>query len=192
MIKAARAVFAEEGFGSASMTTIAEAVGIRKASLFHHFASKQALYLEVLQETLGELGTLLAEVLAPSDRGFPERLDDLTRKLTQHLGDHPEVARLLYRDLLFGGPFFEGQGSDTVLSTLRGVMAFFEQGMQQGQIPQQDSRQLVMSVLGLHFTFFAADGLRGKLFDEAPAALVAARVDSACVQVRRMCGARAD
>ncbi|MCZ2075493.1 MAG: TetR/AcrR family transcriptional regulator [Bryobacterales bacterium] len=49
---AAVAHFAERGYDAASLSEIADAVGIRKASLYTHFASKDALFLEVFDDAL--------------------------------------------------------------------------------------------------------------------------------------------
>ncbi|MGL5631777.1 MAG: TetR/AcrR family transcriptional regulator [Azovibrio sp.] len=44
--------FAERGYDASSLSEIAAAVGIRKASLYTHFESKDALYMEVLSDAL--------------------------------------------------------------------------------------------------------------------------------------------
>jgi len=44
LIRLARQIFAQHGYAGASMSRIAEGAGIRKSSLFHHFATKEALY----------------------------------------------------------------------------------------------------------------------------------------------------
>lgn len=44
--------FAERGYDAASLNDIAGAVGIRKASLYAHFTSKDALFMDVFNEAL--------------------------------------------------------------------------------------------------------------------------------------------
>lgn len=44
--------FAERGYDASSLNEIAEAVGIRKASLYAHFENKDALYMAVFSDAL--------------------------------------------------------------------------------------------------------------------------------------------
>ncbi|WP_447956807.1 TetR/AcrR family transcriptional regulator [Vreelandella sp. EE7] len=52
IVSAAVAHFAEANYDGASLSAIAEAVGIRKASLYAHFASKEALFMAAFEESL--------------------------------------------------------------------------------------------------------------------------------------------
>lgn len=52
IIDAAFEHFVRNGYEGTSLNTIAEAVGIRKASIYTHFKSKDALFLELLQDAL--------------------------------------------------------------------------------------------------------------------------------------------
>ena len=48
IVATARALFVDRGYASVSMQQIADATGLRKASLYHHFKSKEALLAEVM------------------------------------------------------------------------------------------------------------------------------------------------
>jgi AcrR family transcriptional regulator len=65
-------LFAERGYDGTSTRQIADAVGIRQPSLFHHFASKQAIMEELLELTYGapaaEAERLAGEGGAAADR----------------------------------------------------------------------------------------------------------------------------
>jgi len=53
IVDAAIAHFAVRGYDGASLTEIAEAVGIRKASLYAHFSSKDSLFLQAFSTSIG-------------------------------------------------------------------------------------------------------------------------------------------
>ena len=48
ILNKAEKLFADSGFGSVSMTNIANACNMSKANLYHHFSSKEDLYMQIL------------------------------------------------------------------------------------------------------------------------------------------------
>src|SRR5438067_3760612 len=81
-------LFAERGYEGTSMADLAEKVGLRKASLFHHFASKEVLYAAVLERLVSRVAeAIAASAVAPGS--FGERLDTLTDAITVVLGEQP-------------------------------------------------------------------------------------------------------
>lgn len=192
MLRAAVQVFAEDGYESGSLQRIAMAVGIRKSSLLHRFGSKEALYLEVVALVLGRLAEMVSEA-ALGDREPPKRLDDLSRTITRYLGEEPFAARLLFREVMDRGPFIEGDGGamfDMVLGT---AVRFLEDGKADGFFDFEDAGDTVISVTGIHLTYFVIPALSSELVGRRifePAA-VASRSDSVLKQVRRICGVSA-
>lgn len=89
------AIFAEHGYDASSLNEIATLAGMRKASLYAHFASKDALFVQVFQRALVEetayveLGFQqeMAPCCADSVRPVPKR-SRARRRLTQ-----PSTAR---------------------------------------------------------------------------------------------------
>jgi TetR/AcrR family transcriptional regulator len=190
LLSLARSAFAEGGYAGTSMGAIADQAGLRKASLFHHFPTKQALYLEVLGAIAGDLGRLVLE--AGLDRGdFLQRLDRLGILVEEYLGSHPDAARLLLRELIDRGPFLRGPGKEMVQMTMGLTARFLQDGMDRGEIPSQDPRQLAVSIAGLHLTWYATSEVTSAFIDEdvfAPAQ-VRRRTAEVLRQVRLLCGA---
>ena len=61
LLDVARELFARAGFHATSMDDIAEAAGVTKPVLYQHFPSKRALYVELLDDTGGQLLDPLAD-----------------------------------------------------------------------------------------------------------------------------------
>jgi AcrR family transcriptional regulator len=58
LLKRARAAFAEFGYAEAPIEAVTTAAGMTKGALYHHFGSKQGLFLAVARELAKELGQL--------------------------------------------------------------------------------------------------------------------------------------
>ncbi len=54
ILAAAEELFSRRGFDAVSMNEIAEAAGVSKANIFHHFESKNALYLAVVRNACSD------------------------------------------------------------------------------------------------------------------------------------------
>ena len=187
LLAAAREAFAESGYSGASMAGIAERAGIRKPSLFHHFANKEALYSEAVGEALAPLGSLVAET-SESESGFLARLDRLSELVVDYFGGHRAAARLLVREVLDQGPFLSRGGEQAAGAILGAVTGFLEQGMDAGAFARRDARHLALSIIGIHLFYFAADPLSGAtlsgdVFDPAE---IASRKTAVVEQVRAL------
>lgn len=66
IIDAARRIFAKHGYEGASISMIAKDTGLTKAALYHHFVSKEAIFLACtrvgIDELISEVETSLAKV----------------------------------------------------------------------------------------------------------------------------------
>src|SRR5205085_9265173 len=72
ILDAARRVFEAEGLEGASLRAIASAAGYTPAALYFHFDSKEAIYAEVLRDSLASLEAAISRASArartPADR----------------------------------------------------------------------------------------------------------------------------
>lgn len=154
ILDAATELFAERGFEGASLRDVAERVGVRKASLFHHFASKEALYEAAMDRLVADLQTPLSAIYA-SGGTYVERLETLTATLVDAIGTRPHAARLLVREAMDFAPIARVKLLDRVLLVLEAGAAWVAAGQAEGVFVEGDPKHIVLTALGLHFVPFA-------------------------------------
>jgi len=101
ILESAAQVFRQKGFHGASMADIAEAVNLQKASLYHHFGSKQEILLELLDAALEMVSERMGQVLAqniPTDEKLRLAMRSYLKTLSEQ-GDLVSVLLLEYRSL---------------------------------------------------------------------------------------------
>jgi TetR/AcrR family transcriptional regulator len=103
ILAAAEALFAEQGFEAASMSAIAARAGVSKANIFHHFSSKNALYLAVLNHACRESRARI-ELLEHGHGNFVERLTQYAAAHLQGMLEHAHLTRIILRDVLENDP----------------------------------------------------------------------------------------
>lgn len=154
------------------MGDLAECVGLRKASLFHHFESKDVLYATVLSQLLDEMRIAISGAVA-SEGSFIDRLDALTDALTGMLGAQPHSARLLIREVMDWGPLMRERLSGSIQTVLDASVEFAKAGQREGIFhPNLDPHHIVVSLIGIYFMPFVLDrmlvGFLGKSPFEPP------------------------
>jgi len=112
ILTAAFQVFLEQGYGAASMDTIARVAKVSKATIYSHFAGKQALFAAILSTRCqGLLGVIPAsdlpdaapaEVLTAIGRHFLDALActeglAIYRLVIAESPRFPELGRIFYR-----------------------------------------------------------------------------------------------
>jgi AcrR family transcriptional regulator len=94
ILDAAAQVFRQKGFHGASMSDIAGALDVQKASLYHHVTSKQEILLALLDRALGMLTDHIASIAAqtlPAD----QKLRLMIRGYLSALADNADLTAVL-------------------------------------------------------------------------------------------------
>lgn len=192
VLREATRLFAERGYDGLSMGDLAARVGLRKASLFHHFPTKDALYERVLAVLIEAVQGVVVDALS-SEATILERLDTLSDALTAALGEHPHAARLLVGEAVHGGSLMRqilGTRIDKVLFAAR---EFVRTGQREGVFDRElDPTHVVLTLVGAHFLPFAMEEIVERFAGTPPehAAFVGSRTVAVREQIRRMLGAR--
>jgi AcrR family transcriptional regulator len=102
ILRAARTEFMRHGYSGARVERISRAARSSDRMLYYYFASKEALYLRVLEGVYSELGE--AESALVLDPGRPvEALDALIAFTWRYYLEHPEFVALLSNENLQRG-----------------------------------------------------------------------------------------
>jgi AcrR family transcriptional regulator len=97
----AAALFADRGYDSVSMREIADAVGIKAASLYNHYDDKEALYRASLEQALAERMARVNDATT-SEGTTQERLLQTLNALTFDDTQDAVTVKLLQRELVSG------------------------------------------------------------------------------------------
>jgi TetR/AcrR family transcriptional regulator len=164
ILEVAEALYARRGYAGVGMREVAEAAGLGKSSLFHHFRSKVQLYLAVLERVLGRLDDRLGDVLS-QDLPPADKLDRWMDVVIDTFAEQPASARILLRalfeeDEFDTGDWPEGQAVDARLSAvLEGVSRLLNEGMRDGAFRRASTPHVVQTLIGAAIYHFASGDL---------------------------------
>ena len=162
---AARTEFATRGYHGARVQGIAKRAGCNVALLYRHWASKRALYVEILKSIWIESGR---EIVAQVD-GTGGAHGVVSAYLETRMKD-PEASQVMIRELLDGGPFLREivAADPSVLGTTRHLADVLRAGNGHGLRAGVDAETAVIIVSGLAALVGAAHTSTGPYFDGEP------------------------
>jgi AcrR family transcriptional regulator len=160
ILEAAEELFARRGFAGVGMSEIAEAVGLSKSSLFHHFRTKAQLHAATVERILSQIELELTRQLAQGGSAV-ERLDRWVDALIDLLASTPSHARVLLRSLfedeeLAGDVVEQRAANDATLRILQQASNVLREGMAQGELRAASIPHTLQSLIGIIVYHFAS------------------------------------
>lgn len=101
ILAVAKVLFADRGYHGVSVDEIARRLGVSPAILYRHFASKEALYEAVLNQTAHHRESYVAAVVN-SDGSFDQVLRQISRIHVESVLQDPDYLRMEMRSALEG------------------------------------------------------------------------------------------
>ncbi len=98
VVRAARELFAENGFDNTTVREIADRVGLSDGALYYYFKSKREILLSVWEVPEG--GGI--ESMRPNGELTPARLDEIVKAMFQMGMTNSRLFRLMNREVLSG------------------------------------------------------------------------------------------
>jgi len=133
--------FATNGFNETTMEDIATAAGVTKPLLYQHFASKRALYLELIDDVAARLISALAAAASTSSR-TRRRVEAGFEAYFRFTIENPSAVRML-----FDAPHDEELARG--LRTIEDSIALFLAPLFDADIDAEYQRTLASAVVGM-------------------------------------------
>ncbi|MCZ8079834.1 MAG: TetR/AcrR family transcriptional regulator [Fuscovulum sp.] len=141
ILDAAERVFAEAGFGGATMQLIADMAGLPKANLHYYFPTKEALYRRVVQnifEIWLDAASSFDDAAGPVEGigAYVEAKMQISRR-------HPHGSKVWAAEVMHGAPVIQDYLETTLRDWTNGRIAVIQRWIDQGQMAPIDPRHLL-------------------------------------------------
>lgn len=151
ILDAAMGLFAARGFDGVSISDVAQSAGLVKSAIYHHFPSKEALYLAVLKQTVQQSRDLMEE--AAKGNNWKERLRGAALAVGRLVGPRSHVLSLILEGMAQSRP----QGDPSHSSEIAGLRREFvsviareiDYGMGTGELKRADPILSSLCLIGL-------------------------------------------
>jgi TetR/AcrR family transcriptional regulator len=159
ILNAATRLFAAHGFQGTTLQQVADAVGIRKPSVLHHFSSKEALFEAVSLQVLEHWSEVLPNAVRQAATGIA-RFELLSRELIKFYLDVPDRARLALRQALDQPQVYRRNIEEHILPWFSVISAGLKEGQRRGLYrPGVDPEMYLLNVVQLVIVSIATEGV---------------------------------
>jgi TetR/AcrR family transcriptional regulator len=143
ILRAAKPLFAQQGYRGVSIDRIAAAAGLSKQNLLYYYPRKELLYRAVL-------GGVLDVWLSYMD-ALSQREDDPAAALREYISgklrfsfEHPDDSRIYANEVIAGAPHFADEIERRVIPALQADAAQFRRWADKGWCRPVDARHLMV------------------------------------------------
>lgn len=167
LTRQAAKLFAEKGYHGTSIGDLADAMGVKKGSLYAHIDSKQDLLYETMRDGATAFHAALDEI--PEELPGPERIRLALRAHLRLVAEQLDVATVFIREWRY----LEGERRDEILAERRRyedrVRALFSEGRELGQLradlDDSTAALLMLSAANWAYTWLRPGGDTAELAD---------------------------
>ncbi len=149
---AAEELFAERGFDGSAIRDIARKAGVNGAMIHYYFGNKEGLYHAILEGAASRVRTLLIETTGRSGSSS-KRLSSFVEAYAAYILSQPNIARILYREMLTGAKHIKQIAQQYAASNYSMLKGLITDGVQRGELRNVDAELAPISLMGMVVIF---------------------------------------
>lgn len=147
ILDAALDVFAGKGYHRASVDDIVRAPGTSKGAVYHHFETKEAVFLALVDDFAGRLAAGVASTIA-SRHGALGKVEGALEAALATFADNQRLARLILLEAVSLGPLYEAKRAEVHDRFTALIQGYLDEAVAEGSIPALDTRVATLVWLG--------------------------------------------
>lgn len=147
ILDAALEMFARKGYHRALVDDIVRASGTSKGAVYHHFATKQALFLALVDEFAHRLALAVALAIEGRHGALAKVEGALVAALDTFAGD-ARLARLILLEAVSLGAVYEAKRSEVHGRFASLIRDYLDEAVAEGSIDPIDTRVTTLAWLG--------------------------------------------
>jgi len=147
ILDAAVDVFARKGYHGAGVEDIVAASGTSKGAFYHYFASKQAIFL-TLMDNLAEVVEQGVEAAISAEQGAMAKVEAALRVVVETAAEQRDLAKILLVEAVGLGPEFEEKRLEIHRRFAHVIQRHLDRAVAEGDIPPQDTALVARAWFG--------------------------------------------
>ncbi|MDR7537780.1 MAG: TetR/AcrR family transcriptional regulator [Armatimonadota bacterium] len=147
LLQAAMDVFAQKGYHGAIVDDIVAASETSKGAFYHYFASKQAIFLSLLDRLVALVETGVETAIA-AEEGALAKVEAALRVVLEVASGHRDLARILLIEAAALGPEFEQSRLGIHRRFAALIRRHLDRAVADGAIPPQDTDAAAAAWIG--------------------------------------------
>ena len=156
ILRHAEALFAEQGYNAVSIRDIAQATGLSHGAIYHHFASKEDLFGQLIEDSVRCLVEALRQAAGPPESGTTrERVHRLCQTFVELGVKRREMFMHIQRDL----SHVDYERVQRVMRCVREDLvgefdSVLRDGIVRGEVRELDTHTAAVALMGMLNTTF--------------------------------------
>src|SRR3990172_13364030 len=138
ILHAAVDVFARKGYHGAGVEDIVAASGTSKGAFYHYFASKQAIFLMLMDDLAGVIEQGVESAIS-SEEGAMAEVEAALRVVVETAAEQRDLAKILLVEAVGLGPEFEEKRLEIHRRFAHVIQRHLDRAVAEGDVPAQDT-----------------------------------------------------